>query len=66
MGVLPVSMAVHHMYNSLGGQTRAFLGNGVTDSCKPSCRYWESNPGPLKEQRVLLMTELFLQLPRPS
>jgi hypothetical protein len=39
---------------------------GLTGGCELLCGCWESNPGPLKEQRVLLMTELFLQLPRPS
>lgn len=26
---------------------------GVIDDCEPSCRYWDSNPRPLKEQPVL-------------
>jgi hypothetical protein len=32
-------------------------GNG----CKPSCGFWESNPGPLKEQPVLLTVKPQLQ-----
>ena len=36
---------------------------GVTDSCEPSCGSWELNPGPLKEQPVLLNSESHLQPP---
>jgi len=34
---------------------------GVTDSCKPLSGSWESNPGPLEEQQVLLTAEPSLQ-----
>jgi hypothetical protein len=33
----------------------------VTDSCELSCGCWESNPGPLEEELVLLTTEPSLQ-----
>lgn len=29
-------------------------GTGIVDSCELPCQYWESNPGPLQEQPVLL------------
>ena len=32
-------------------------GTGVTDSCELPYGYWESNPSPLEEQPVLLITE---------
>jgi hypothetical protein len=32
-------------------------GTGVTDSCGLPCGCWELNPGPLEEQRVLLITK---------
>ena len=28
--------------------------NGVTNSCELQCRCWESNPGPLKKESLLL------------
>ncbi|ERE84501.1 E3 ubiquitin-protein ligase [Cricetulus griseus] len=31
-----------------------YFGNGVIDSCELPCGCWESNPGPLQEQQVLL------------
>lgn len=37
------------------------IGTGVTDSCQPPCRSWESNPGPLEEQSVLLTAETSFQ-----
>lgn len=36
-------------------------GAGITESCKPSYRYWESNPGPLQELSVFLASEPPLQ-----
>ena len=36
-------------------------GTGVTDSCELPCGCWESIPGPLEEESVLLTTELSLQ-----
>ena len=36
-------------------------GTEVTDSGELPCGYWESNPGPLEEQTVLLTTEPSLQ-----
>lgn len=41
-------------------------GIGVTDVCKPPCRCWEPNPGPLQELQVLLTTELYHQISIPS
>ena len=32
-------------------------GAGVLDSCGPLSGCWESNPGPLQQQQVLLTTE---------
>jgi hypothetical protein len=29
----------------------------ITGGCEPSCRFWESNPGSLEEQPVLLIIE---------
>jgi hypothetical protein len=34
------------------------LRTGVTDGCEPPSGCWEQNPGPLKEQPVLLTTEI--------
>ena len=36
-------------------------GAKVTDGCELPCRYWESNPCPLKEQPVFLNDESSLQ-----
>lgn len=36
------------------------LGARVTDGCELPCVYWESNPGPLQVQLVLLTTEPYL------
>lgn len=36
-------------------------GTGVTHDCEPPCGCWDSNPGPLEEQLVLLTTEPSLQ-----
>jgi hypothetical protein len=33
----------------------------VTDGCEPSCRCWQSHPGPLQEQQMLLFFEPSLQ-----
>lgn len=33
-------------------------GREVTDSCELTCGYWELNPGPLKEQPVLLTADI--------
>jgi len=33
----------------------------ITDGCEPPCGFWESNSGPLEEQKVLLTTEPSLQ-----
>jgi hypothetical protein len=38
--------------------------NGITDGCELPCQGWEWNPGPLKEQSVLLTAESFLQTHR--
>ena len=34
-----------------------FPGTGVTDGCQLPFVFWESNPGPQKEQQVLLTAE---------
>ena len=39
-----------------------FPRTGVTNGCEPPRGYWESNPGPLEEQPVLLTTEPSLYL----
>lgn len=38
-------------------------GTGVTSNCEQPCRFWESNPGSLEEDSVLLTTKLS---PHPS
>lgn len=42
----------------LGSQIIEYFGTGVTASCEPLCRCWESNPGPLQEQSALLTSVL--------
>ena len=37
------------------------VGTGVTDTCQLPCGCWESNPGSLQEQSMLLTTEPSLQ-----
>lgn len=32
-------------------------GTGVTESCKPPCRCWESNQGPVEEQSGFITAE---------
>lgn len=39
-----------------------FPGTGVINGCEPTCGCWDSNFGPLEEQRVLLTTEWSLYL----
>lgn len=36
------------------------LGTVATEGCKLPCGFWDPNPGPLKEQPLLLTTELCL------
>ena len=36
-------------------------GTGVTDGCELPCVFWDTNPGPLKEQQMLLTPESPLQ-----
>lgn len=36
-------------------------GTEVTDSCEPPCGYWDSRPGPLRDQPLLPTTKPFLQ-----
>lgn len=31
-----------------------YSGTRITDGCEPLCGYWDPNPGPQKEQQVLL------------
>jgi hypothetical protein len=35
---------------------------GTRDSCEPLCGCWETNPGPLEEKQVFLITEPSLQI----
>ena len=57
--ILPACMSVHRV---LPGALRrpeegvGSPGTGITDGCEPPCGCWESNPGPLEEQPVLLPT----------
>jgi hypothetical protein len=39
-----------------------YPGTRIKDDYEPSCGFWESNPGPLKEQLVLLTTKSSLKL----
>lgn len=59
MGVLPAHMSVHkmHVWYPWGTESVRLSVAGVTDDCGPLCVCWEPNPGPLKEQQVLLTTE---------
>lgn len=41
-------------------ETLEYPGTGVTHSYEPPCGCWESNPGPLQEQQVLLTAEQLL------
>lgn len=54
-------MSVYHRMRAEAcrGQKR-----GQTDGSEPARGCWDSNPGPLEEQLVLLTTELSLQPPR--
>ena len=64
MGVLPTCMSVPHvcLVHTDNRRDMGFLGTGLIDYCEPPCGCWELNTGPLEEQVVLLITELFLQL----
>lgn len=46
-----------------GAQEKGFRcpGIGVTDGCKPSSGFWDSNSGPLQEQQVFLTAKPILQ-----
>ena len=56
MGVLPACMSENHKHTV---STEAIKSSqaGVTDGREPLCGCWESNPVPLEEQPVLLVTE---------
>lgn len=50
MHVFPASASVHQAQpGTPGGQKRVTV---VIDGCESSCWCWESNPGPLGEQRM--------------
>lgn len=57
MDVLPACMYVYCVSGTSGGQRRALDGTGVTEGCEPPRECWESNPGLLQEQQMLLMAE---------
>lgn len=59
MGILPVHLFVIYMPGSQGGQKGASdpLNNRVTDGCESPCGCWESKPGLLEVQPVLLNAE---------
>lgn len=57
MAVLPAYMYVYRVSGTSGGQKRALVGTGDTDGCEPLRECWESNPGSLQEQQMLLMAE---------
>lgn len=52
-----VYVCVLYVYSAHGSQKSGRLPKtGVTGSCKLSCGYWESIPGPSKEQQVLVVS----------
>jgi hypothetical protein len=60
MGVLPVDMSMHHKH-AVPAKARRQYCIRWDWTCEPLCRFWESNPGPLEEQPVVLTTESSLQ-----
>ena len=50
-----------HQVPGKSGKDSGSPASGVTDGCELPCGCWESNPGPLEEQPVLLTTEPALQ-----
>lgn len=68
--VLPSGMYVHHVFAWCLKRPKESVrspGNRVADDCH--CHhhgYWESNPGPLKKQSMLLTTEPLLQNPNQT
>lgn len=62
MGVLSEHICALCTLHAVPGKARRgrytpSLGTGVTAGYKAPCGYWESNPGPLEAQPVLLNTE---------
>jgi hypothetical protein len=60
MSTLPACMSVYHVC-LVPAEARSVRAQetGVIDSCELPCGCWELNPGPLKEQPVLVSTEPF-------
>jgi hypothetical protein len=54
MGVLPVSLFIHHGVQSVRPGSIGSLGTEVMDSCESLCECWKLNPGLLEELPVLL------------
>lgn len=61
--ILSASMFVHHMhvwYLQCPEKSIRSLENGVRNSCELPGVFWDSTPGPLKEQQTLLNIEPYL------
>lgn len=64
IGVPFAWISVHHMYiwsPRRSEEATKFSGTGIMDSYELPCRFYESNPGSLQEQHMLLTAELSLQ-----
>lgn len=61
--VLPACVSVHHVCAVPSNARRGHQNpcNGVTEDCELPFGCWESSPGPLGEQPVLLTTKSSLQ-----
>jgi len=57
--LLKILFIIMHKYNV--AVFRHIRGRYITNVCEPPCGFWDLNSGPLKEQSVLLTTELSLQ-----
>lgn len=63
MAVLPTYVSVHHLLAWCPwsqDEHVGYPGTILTEDCRLTCGYWESNPGPLKEQPVILTSETSL------
>lgn len=60
MGVLPAYVSVLAWCPWSQEELVGYPGTIVTEDCKLTYGYWESNPDPLKEQPVILTTEISL------
>ena len=66
MGALPACTSVHHVsiwFSEQPEEGTESPETGATNGCELPRGCWESNPGPLEEQPVLLTIE---QSPQPS